>query len=40
VINLDTDLGLSEFADLKKENIQWQERRTVPILKLPLQECP
>ena len=27
MINLDTDLRLSEFTDLKKENIQWQERR-------------
>jgi len=26
---LDTGLRLSEFADLKKENIQWQERRLV-----------
>ena len=26
---LDTDLRLSEFADLKKENIQWQEKRLV-----------
>lgn len=26
---LDTGLGLSEFADLKKDNIQWQERRLV-----------
>ena len=26
---LDTGLSLSEFADLKKENIQWQERRLV-----------
>ncbi len=24
---LDTGLRLSEFADLKKDNIQWQERR-------------
>jgi len=26
---LDTGLRLSEFADLRKENIQWQERRLV-----------
>jgi len=26
---LDTGLRLSEFADLKKDNIQWQERRLV-----------
>ncbi|MBA7585210.1 Tyrosine recombinase XerD [subsurface metagenome] len=26
---LDTGLRLSEFAELKKENIQWQERRLV-----------
>ena len=26
---LDTSFRLSEFADLKKENIQWQERRLV-----------
>lgn len=26
---LDTGLRLSEFADLKEENIQWQERRLV-----------
>jgi len=26
---LDTGLRLSEFSDLKKENIQWQERRLV-----------
>jgi len=26
---LDTGLRLPEFADLKKENIQWQERRLV-----------
>jgi integrase/recombinase XerD len=26
---LDTGLRLSEFADLKKENTQWQERRLV-----------
>ena len=26
---LDTGLRLSEFTDLKKENIQWQERRLV-----------
>ena len=26
---LDTGLRLSEFADLKKENIQWQEKRLV-----------
>ena len=26
---LDTGLGLSEFADLRKDNIQWQERRLV-----------
>jgi integrase/recombinase XerD len=26
---LDTGLRLSEFAALKKENIQWQERRLV-----------
>jgi len=26
---LDTGLRLSEFADLKKDNIQWQERRPV-----------
>ena len=26
---LDTGLRLSELADLKKENIQWQERRLV-----------
>jgi len=26
---LDTGLRLSEFADLKKENIQWQERRLI-----------
>ena len=26
---LDTGLRLSEFADLKKENIQWQKRRLV-----------
>ncbi|GAH80179.1 unnamed protein product, partial [marine sediment metagenome] len=28
-ILLDTGLRLSEFADLKKDNIQWQERRLV-----------
>ena len=28
-ILLDTGLRLSEFADLKKENIRWQERRLV-----------
>ena len=26
---MDTGLRLSEFADLKKDNIQWQERRLV-----------
>ena len=26
---LDTGLRLSEFADLKKDNVQWQERRLV-----------
>jgi len=26
---LDTGLRLSEFADLKKENVQWQEKRLV-----------
>ena len=26
---LDTGLRLSEFGDLKKDNIQWQERRLV-----------
>ena len=26
---LDTGLRLSEFADLKKDNIQWQEKRLV-----------
>ncbi len=26
---LDTGLRLSEFADLEKDNIQWQERRLV-----------
>ena len=26
---LDTGMRLSEFANLKKENIQWQERRIV-----------
>ena len=28
-ILLDTGLRLSEFADIKKDNIQWQERRLV-----------